>query len=175
MPVGVFCVFRRTAQIAFDKSANQTLLLLFRKCIVRERLSSSKKHAERFLLAYFFALLLTESQSYFLVSGDLFPVCGHTHHVEEIGHWDFAVLFGGMIEQLGKLSLKCQKILMGEQIPKSENHRKVVTLSVNVLLPVFRNRELLMKRQVWNVMLGAAMGEKPFVVGAYISEIRQNL
>ena len=99
-------------------------------------LSSSKKHAERFLLAYFFALLLTESQSYFLVSGDLFPVCGHTHHVEEIGHWDFAVLFGGMIEQLGKLSLKCQKILMGEQIPKSENHRKVVTLSVNVLLPV---------------------------------------
>ena len=56
---------------------------------------------------------------------------------------------------------------MGEQIPKSENHRKVVALSVNVLLPVFRNRELLMKRQVWNVMLGAAMGEKPFVVGAH--------
>ena len=95
--------------------------------------------------------------------------------MEKIGHWDFAVLFGGMIEQLGKLSLKCQKILMGEQIPKSENHRKVVTLSVNVLLPVFRNRELLMKRQVWNVMLGAAMGEKPFVVGAYISKICQNL
>ena len=138
-------------------------------------LSSSKKHAERFLLAYFFALLLTESQSYFLVSGDLFPVCGHTHHVEEIGHWDFAVLFGGMIEQLGKLSLKCQKILMGEQIPKSENHRKVVTLSVNVLLPVFRNRELLMEWQIGNVMLGAAMGEKPFVVGAYVSKICQNL
>ena len=37
---------------------------------------------------------------------------------------------------------------MGEQIPKSENHRKVVALSVNVLLPVFRNRELLMEWQV---------------------------
>ena len=48
---------------------------------------------------------------------------------------------------------------MGEQIPKSENHRKVVALSVNVLLPVFRNRELLMEWQVGNVMLGAAMGE----------------
>ena len=32
-----------------------------------------------------------------------------------------------------------------------------------------------MKRQVWDVMLGAAMGEKPFVVGAYISKICQNL
>ena len=95
--------------------------------------------------------------------------------MEKIGHWDLAVLFGGIIEQFGKLPLKCQKILMGEQIPKSENHRKVVALSVNVLLPVFRNRELLMKWQVWNVMLGAAMGEKPFVVGAYISKICQNL
>ena len=86
-----------------------------------------------------------------------------------------AVLFGGIIKQLGKLPLKCQKILMGEQIPKSENHRKVVALSVNVLLPVFRNRELLMEWQVGNVVLGAAMGEKPFVVGAYVSKICQNL
>ena len=110
-----------------------------------------------------------------MVSSNPFPVCGHTHHVKKIGHWDFAVLVGGMIKQPGKLPLKCQKILMGEQISKSENHRKVVTLSVNVLLPVFRNRELLMKRQVWNVMLGAAMGEKPFIVGAYVSEICQDL
>lgn len=53
--------------------------------------------------------------------------------------------------------------------------QKVVALSVNVLLPVFRNRELLMEWQVGNVMLGAAMGEKPFIVGAYVSEIRQDL
>ena len=134
-----------------------------------------KKYVLGFPSAYFFALLLTKCQSYLMVSSNPFPVCGHTHHAEKIGHWDLAVLFGGIIKQLGKLPLKCQKILMGEQIPKSENHRKVVALSVNVLLPVFRNRELLMEWQVGNVMLGAAMGEKPFIVGAYVSEIRQDL
>ena len=134
-----------------------------------------KKYVVGFPSAYFFALLLTKCQSYLMVSSNPFPVCGHTHHAEKIGHWDLAVLFGGIIKQLGKLPLKCQKILMGEQIPKSENHRKVVALSVNVLLPVFRNRELLMEWQGGNVMLGAAMGEKPFIVGAYVSEIRQDL
>lgn len=135
----------------------------------------NQKVRRGFPSAYFFVLLLTKCQSYLMVSGDLFPVCKHTHHAEKIGHWDLAVLFGGIIKQLGKLPLKCQKILMGEQIPKSENHRKVVALSVNVLLPVFRNRELLMEWQIGNVMLGAAMGEKPFVVGAYVSKICQNL
>ena len=42
----------------------------------------NQKVRRGFPSAYFFVLLLTKCQSYLMVSGDLFPVCGHTHHAE---------------------------------------------------------------------------------------------
>ena len=54
----------------------------------------------------------------------LYIICGHTHHEEKIGHWDFAVLSAALSSSLESCRLNAKKSSWGSRYRKARTTEK---------------------------------------------------